>query len=137
MLRRIVSIQTLMIWFAIATLLTMGCGRTSTVGEVKGTVTLDGQPLEDGAIRFAPADGRTSSAGGIIKNGQFASEVALGKYRVEISATKVAGGAAANRHSGEVEKVIQLIPARYNTKSELTLEVKGGLNEPHFDLKSR
>jgi hypothetical protein len=117
-------------------LLVAGCHGGAVVGEVKGTVTLDGKPLDDGTIRFAPADGRTASSGGIIKNGQFTSEAAPGKYRVEISATKMTGSAGAGRHSDAVETVAQLIPEKYNMKSELTLDVKNGLNEPNFDLKS-
>jgi hypothetical protein len=137
MVRPITSTSSLFTCIAIAILLATGCRHTSTVGEVKGTVTLDGQPLENGTIRLAPAEGRTSSSGGIIKNGQFTAEAAVGKYRVEISATKLAGGGPVDRHSSAVETVIQLIPEKYNTKSELTLDVKAGVNEPVFDLKSK
>jgi hypothetical protein len=113
-----------------------GCAQKANVGEVKGTVTLDGKPLEDGTIRFTPIEGRGPLAGATIKAGEFSTTVAAGKHRVEISSTKMAGGPV-DRHSNAVETVLQLIPEKYNTQSELTLDVQSGLNEPQFDLKSK
>jgi hypothetical protein len=118
------------------TLLQIGCNHAPTTGQVKGSVTLDGKPLEDGTVRFAPLEGRANTSGGLIKSGEFTANVPIGKFRVEISSTKIVGGPA-DRHSDSVETVVQLIPEKYNTRSELTLDVKSGSNEPHFDLKSR
>jgi hypothetical protein len=124
---------------AIAVLLVAGCDSNPTAGDVHGMVTLDGAPLEDGTIRFTPLEGKVGTAGGVIKGGQFSTTVPVARHRVEISAAKVVGGAEAAeaRHSDANYTAIQLIPSKYNTKSELTLDVKSGLNEPRFDLKSR
>jgi hypothetical protein len=45
-----------------------GCGGAI---RVQGTVTLDGQPVSDGNISFAPVDGAGPSFGAAIKEGQF------------------------------------------------------------------
>lgn len=42
-------------------LLTSGCGRAIELGEIEGTVLLDGQPLADVLVTFAPASQRTGS----------------------------------------------------------------------------
>jgi hypothetical protein len=125
---------------ATAILLLAGCDQRASEGQVQGTVTLDGKPVDNGIIRFSPLEGQVGTAGGVIENGRFTSTVPVAKHRVEISATKISGEApAAGRHSPSAGDYIatELIPDKYNTNSELTLDVSSGLNEPHFDLKSR
>ena len=36
-----------------------GCSRGPAIGTVKGTITLDGQPVDGGLIRLVPADGNS------------------------------------------------------------------------------
>jgi hypothetical protein len=138
-MRPIASIRPIFVSLVAALILVVGCKRPPTSGDVRGTVTLDGKALEDGTIRFTPIDGKGGTAGGMIKDGQFAFSAPIAKHRVEISATRMTGGRTtpADRHSDAVEAVVDLIPEKYNTQSELTLDVKGGLNEPRFDLKSQ
>ena len=55
-----------------ALIMVAGCTRGDGRQRVTGRVTLDGQPLGDGAINFRPAPGLTAnSSGGPIKAGQF------------------------------------------------------------------
>lgn len=77
-----------------------GCGSSATpiAGSVpvSGTVTLNGQPLEQGMVRFAPESGSKSQpATGQIKNGKFtmvttasSPGVVVGKYKVSIISNK-------------------------------------------------
>lgn len=107
-----------------------GCGSSGpqTV-DVSGTVTWKGEPVDGGHIRFipvAPTSGPVT--GSHIVNGRYeasgASAVAVGSYRVEITwlreATLPPGADDA------ATPVSAVIPARYNTQSELTLTVPAG-----------
>src|SRR4051812_46310676 len=113
----------------------VGCSDGGT-GTVSGKVTLDGQPLKEGLIRFVPADGKSQNADATIKDGKYKAVVPLGEKRVEISASKVTG-----KHkmyetpdSPTVDKVEELLPARYNTASDLKLTVKSGSQEKDYEL---
>jgi hypothetical protein len=94
-------------------------------------------PLKDGAIRFSPIDGKSATAGAAIVGGKFAARVPVTKHRVEITASKFPEGVDISRNSTAEYTVVQLIPAKYNTQSELTLDVEPGVNEETWDLKSR
>jgi hypothetical protein len=94
-------------------------------GEVMGTVTLDGQPVADGAISFFPI-GATSgpSAGGKIVNGKYhipqAQGPVIGDNRVEFNGA--------------------LFPDKYNMQPHSTIQVhvEPGVNTFDFlDLKSK
>src|SRR5687768_3380434 len=77
-----------------AWLLALACaGGCSEAGKatVSGQVTLDGQPLKEGVIRFVPADGRSTTADAPVVDGRFKAAVPPGEKRVEISAPKVVG----------------------------------------------
>jgi hypothetical protein len=116
----------------------VGCGGHANA-RVKGQVTLDGTPLENGSIRFVPTDGRTPSAGGSIQDGEYSvDKVPVTSMRVEITAST--GGPSQPYDTANPPKIVvtkQLIPARYNTKSELTRDVQRGENTFDFNLSSK
>jgi hypothetical protein len=94
------------------------------LASVKGTITVDGQPLPSGRILFHLGDGQFVGAK-IKKDGTFKMErVPAGKYKVTVEA---AVG----------DKIV--LPARYaaEDKSELQVEVKKGDNTLDFKLLSR
>ncbi|MEW4563872.1 hypothetical protein AB1K70_15160 [Bremerella sp. JC770] len=109
---------------------------------VSGQVTLDGDPLAEGSILFTPM-GEGPSAGGDIKNGHYDLSQALGpahgKYRVQISAWKPLGKTVHDEASARDDEIlISIIPAKYNTKSTLEVEViQDGENTFDFDLASK
>jgi hypothetical protein len=115
-----------------------GCGPSKAV--VKGTVTLDGAPLAEGTINFFPEDGQGATAGGPVSNGSFSVDVPPGAKVVKISASKVVGREPmyGNDTNGPMKEVRnEIIPAKYNSKSELKFEVKPA-NEPvKYDLTSK
>ena len=116
-----------------------GCGDGMT--RIEGTVKLDGQPLADGTITFVPADGQTASAGGPIKNGVYSVEAPPGSKKVEIQASKVVGerpAYAGDPNSPKIPITESIIPARYNTETTLTADLKPGTNDGvNFDLQSQ
>ena len=120
----------------------VGCGRSDHRAAVDGTVTLDGQPI-DGAINFVPIDGASvSGAGGEIKAGRYSLSAAqgpiVGTHRVTIRSMRKA---ATMQHDPpgvmRPEKWEDVVPARYNSQSELKAEIKSGKNDVHFTLKSK
>jgi hypothetical protein len=125
-----------------ATAWAAGCSGGSRYGEVRGDVTLDGKPLDEGVVRFVPLDGKTPTASALITNGKFSERVPVANHRVEISSPKLPKGI---RSSGQMKRgtvdegsaLEELIPERYNTRSELKAEVHRGTNEVRFDLKSK
>lgn len=114
----------------IGLVLLSGCGSSGpqTV-DVSGTVTWKGEPVDGGHIRFIPVASTSGPVtGSHIVKGRYeasgTSAVAVGSYRVEITwlreATLPPGADDA------ATPVNAVIPARYNTQSELTLEVPAG-----------
>lgn len=111
---------------------------------VWGTVTFDGQPLERGTITFVPEGETPTQGGATIAGGKYSivkdEGLVAGNYRVAISSPQ--GGAetiedTTNDAPGMPPKPRKdLIPARYNSKSTLTAEVKAGAsNALNFDME--
>ncbi len=122
----------------LALLALAGCGGGS-MAEVSGTVTLDGKPIELGAIQFFPADGKSVTTGGAIKDGRYSVQVPIGIKKVSLMATKVVGKAKlyATADSPEVPRTQEMLPAKYNEHTELRLDVKPGTNRKDFELQSK
>jgi len=116
----------------------IGCGSSDGTG-VSGTVTLDGQPLKDGTIQFAPTDGKAPSQAAVIHDGKFSTKLQQTNYRVEIHATKLVdtGAKLDEKGPGGGPTAVELLPARYNVQSELTLKVDGPRSDARFELKSK
>jgi len=105
--------------------LVLGCTTEPRKNTVAGTVDLDGAPLAEGDITFVPK-GEGRPAGGVIRDGKYAVQLEKGTYEVKILATKkvpVAPGEATA--SGEKDKLVSIIPEKYNEKTELTVTVDG------------
>jgi hypothetical protein len=118
----------------------IGCGKSDRRTSIRGNVALDSIPLADGTITFFPTDGGSSvSSGGSIKQGQYTSDLMPGKYVVQITANRKTGKMLPSS-SGDppLEEFEQYIPAEYNKKSELTIDVDDK-NKQTFDfmLKSK
>jgi hypothetical protein len=115
---------------------------------VSGTVSLDGEPLKKGTIRFIPATQGNQSAsvegGAMIESGGFSiprdpAGLVPGSYQVAI----YGGGSAASGRdakgpvTGGPSPKKESIPAKYNAKSTLTAEVKkGDANNFKFEMTS-
>jgi hypothetical protein len=109
-----------------------GCsGSGVDLGEVRGKVTMDGQPLPDALVRFVPDKGR--SAQGITD--------ANGEYKLDYSnrdAGALVGKSKVLITTGSLENPkAEKVPAKYNNETELTGDVTSGSNTINFDLKSQ
>jgi hypothetical protein len=132
------AVHQLLLLSAVAVLFAAGCSADSSHGIVRGTVTLDGNPLEKGLIRFVPIDGQTATADTTIQNGAFHVQVPVGEKQVSITAPKVVGKRKMYEtpDSPTVDIVHELLPERYNVRSELSLTVQPGDQEKDFALTS-
>jgi hypothetical protein len=134
-----------LIFLPLALPLLSGCGgHRADRGAVGGTVALDGKSLEHGSILFTPIDGTHGSvAGATIEDGryQLPSEVgpAVGWNRVEIRAMRKTGNMVpkAFGHPGEmVPEQVEAIPAQFNSKSKLKVEIRPSDNTADFNVSS-
>ena len=103
-----------------------------------GVVTFDGVPIEKGDIIFRPTDGKGGADAGVIAAGGFSFRSKPGTKTVEIAAPRQVPGKTTTGIDGKPIPVDeQYIPARYNEKSTLSVEVqKSGRNEFRFELKA-
>ena len=108
-----------------------GCGESFNLAQVSGTVTVDGVPAANLQVLFEPQDKSQPSSIGFTK--------ADGTYQLRCSSG--VDGAVVGAHTVRVTPVETddpegaplTIPAKYNTSSQLTEEVKAGPNT--IDLK--
>lgn len=126
-----------------------GCGGDSSdqpeLGQVKGTVTMDGSPLAGVSVTFSPdsgrpATGKTDIAGNYeliyIRN---TPGCKLGHNKVMIS-----NSTEEDEMEQEGDDAVQtapsdekMIPAKYNDKTTLEADVQPGENTFNFDLKKK
>jgi hypothetical protein len=121
----------------------LGCG-SSKSAPVSGTITMDGQPLAHVAVSFQPEDEGKLNTG----VGSYAQTDDQGKYSLKL----IGGGTGAvvGKHRVQILPVVEdnstndrvpqpklKIPMQYNSKTQLTYEVKPGSNtDANFDLSS-
>ena len=123
---------------------------SSNRGAVKGKVTVNGDPLQEGHLSFVPLDPALGpSAGAGIINGEYKIDAGkgplAGEYRVQINAFRKTGKKTWDGMGDEqapagkkafVEEVEAFIPPKYNTDSELRATIKAGeVNVYDFDMK--
>ena len=117
---------------AVALLLVIasGCSRGPQVGQVEGTVTVDGEPVAGLKVFYYPPTGRPSRT---VTDAQ-------GHYRLKWKPD--VGGALVGQHKVVISTIteqdrVEHLPARYNSETELTADVKAGDNIIDFPLKSK
>lgn len=123
--------------------LSVGCSKSGGpgLGYVEGVITLDDKPLDGAEVSFEPEGGRPSIAftdneGHYVLMFTGSQEGAvIGKHTVRILSARGASGGEGDEP--KVESRPELLPARYNVDSELTVEVKSGSNQCDFDLTSK
>ena len=105
---------------------------------MKGTITYNSVPIDNGTIVFIPEGlpKGTPKAGTRIAAGAYAFEPGFGpfpgKYNVEITWDKKTGRKVSTGDADSRDETKQILPAKYNTQSTLTAEVKSG--EPKRDF---
>lgn len=131
-----------------------GCSSVSDApferADVSGTVTLDGELLDEGFVRFVPIEGTTGpKVTAPIDRGLFILPPELGpvigRHRVEIESTDDGGLAMDDEEAlerilaqqGKPRIDIVRVPAAYNKQSTLTAEISAQTpNDFNFQLVS-
>jgi hypothetical protein len=129
-----------LVFLAALLLVILGCNGDGTrKANIRGKVTLDGEAVPSGAVNFEPTDGKTPTAGAVIKDGEYRAEVPLGSMRVRILSPKVVGQRSAFNapNSPKQDIVKERIPPQYNTETTLTVEIKSDSRDIDFALKSK
>lgn len=122
----------------VAAITAAGCGDPGpTRGGVVGTVSLGGQGITEGVIRFFPL-GDGIGGDGPITDGRYVIPaergLSRGTYRVEISALKPTGRRVPDLDAGPgdmKDEVIETVPARYNRDSELRIDFDPAAGQSH------
>lgn len=114
----------------------VGCGSGVDMGEVTGTVTLDGQPVANLEVNFEPIDASlgTTATGYTQAAGEYElfypggkKGAPVGEYTVRIVSAEL------DEEAGPPIR----IPAKYNAESDLIRVVETGDNSFDFELTSR
>ncbi len=115
-----------------------GCSRSDqpALGQVQGSVVLDGKPLKKATVSFHPADKGRQSCGYTDKDGHYQLT-----YLRDIMGAKVGQHKITIRTAGaedtEAAHAKELVPAKYNAQTTLERAVKGGENHFDFDLSTK
>jgi hypothetical protein len=120
-----------------------GCGGGSGRSAVQGTVTIDGEPVDGGAIVFLPDGeaGQRVPAGGEIVGGKYSVPAERGpfpgKCRVEITWKKKTGRQIVSPSDApnKVDETVQVVPIIYNSSTTLKEDVQPGSNTFNYTLK--
>ena len=111
----------------------VGCRRGPAKAVITGRVTLNDEPVPQGAISLYPLD-RLPSAGAVINAGSYRMEAFPGSYRIEITGSKVVGQKKNDIPDGPMVDILEsIVPAEYNSASKLVQEVK--LDTKTLDFK--
>jgi hypothetical protein len=119
----------------------LGCGPSGPeIARVKGTVTMDGQPLSNATVVFIPPNGRPSAArtnqeGNYVLNFSGGRKGAIpGLNRIRITTL---ADPSVDEEGNSIPGQKETIPMRYNQMSELEFDVEDGKeNTANFDLES-
>ena len=108
------------------------------MGEVTGTVTVNGEPAQTGSISFFPVDGKSVTTGAVIEAGKYSARVPVGKVKVEIRVSKIVGRKKLyDTPNSPIQPIMQeVLPPKYNDQTELELDVEPGKNEQNYDFKT-
>jgi hypothetical protein len=123
--------------FVFLACLGLSCHSGPETGTVSGTITLDGKPVEDGFVRFVPADGQSQPADSTVIAGQYTVTMPTGEKKVEVYWAKTKPNAKPVDTASPPETVTQLIPPKYNATTELRYTIVKGAQTKDFPLSSK
>lgn len=126
----------MMIGLVVAVVCSSGCGGGSDkpeTGNVTGIVTLDGQPLPNARVVFAPEAGGQSSEAITDEQGKYEliyrgdeTGAKVGRHTVYVSTFEESTLDDSGKPMGGKP---ELVPEKYNTSTELSVEVEPGEND--------
>jgi hypothetical protein len=113
--------------------LVVGCSQSGRLGQVEGTVLLDGQPLPNAIVEFQPEGKGRPSVAETGPDGKYKLRFSkhqwgavLGKHKVLITTFSPSG-------DGQLK---ERVPAAYNTNTTLFRDVQSQPNWIDFDLQT-
>jgi hypothetical protein len=117
-------------------LVCVGCAPDAKIARMRGEVTINAQPVERGSIAFFPVDGNTKVTGTEIVAGKFSSEIPVGESKVEIRVPRKTGTKKLydTPDSPTQDTFEEVLPEKYNSKTELRVTAKPGTNQQNFAL---
>lgn len=118
---------------------TAGCSKGLKLLEVTGHVTVHHQPLEQGIIRFQPADGKGPAAEAVVTAGQYKMPTTAGHKKVSIQGFKKVGQVPIGGPGGPMtDKMEQIFPPKVSdpNHTELTCDVVSGSKPLDFDVET-
>ena len=138
------------VWIAVMLMSLSGCGKRGGLDKVivEGNVTYQGEPIENGQIRFYPiGDTPGAISGASIKNGNYVAKakdgVPVGRHEVRIEGFRpptsadddllTVGSTPPRREPKDPRG--QYIPAKYNKQSELVADVNADNKTLDFNLE--
>jgi hypothetical protein len=109
---------------------------TVPTATLTGLVTIDGQPIPKGSIKFMPPSGSTAQPGSaeIVEGRYEATNVPLGQVRVMFYATKETGKMI-TEYSEPYPEVVNIIPKKHQSGMDLQVASDGGQQD--FALTSK
>lgn len=114
----------------------LGCGKSSRLemGRVNGNVTLDGKPLAHAFVTFTPKESTEHSSTGVTdERGEYSLSYTYGNSGALVGEHLVIINSAAKNDESPKDPVL---PASYNTETQLSAAVKSGRNRFDFKLTS-
>ncbi|MFI4874806.1 MAG: hypothetical protein ACIALR_05695 [Blastopirellula sp. JB062] len=119
----------------------VGCGASDGLITVTGTVTFNGEPIEEGSISFTPVDGQGSSGGGAIENGQ----IVRGRSSPGVIAVQIYAHKLVEKQRPSAEEIerglqtdrVQYLPAPYNQQSKIRIAISDSSRHFDFDLNEQ
>ncbi|MCE9562873.1 MAG: hypothetical protein K8U57_12580 [Planctomycetes bacterium] len=125
-MRRLVSIGSLACLWCSTLIGCQGTGFYKVVGEA----SLDGEPIKEGDITFSSDDPHIAPEAGKIVNGHYEIMAKPGMKKVDIRAARLSP-TVKNAFGAPLSE--NIIPARYNTATELTADVQAS-DKNRFDF---
>lgn len=128
-----------------------GCGSKPTFerAAVRGTVTIGGQPLASGIVRFAPTLGNGPSVVATVTNGSYSLSAAdgpvVGENSVEIDSSPILPGMEIDDEQAYAKMIIagggeppkNPVPVLYRTRSPLRKTIEASKENVHdFPLEA-
>ncbi len=118
-----------------------GCsgGQYENLGEVSGTITLDGEPLKHAVITFQPTGGRPAY-GKTGEDGKYTMMYTGSQAGATVGMNTVTitnGGEKRDEETGKVWFQKEEVPAKYNSKTTLEYDVKAGSQTHDFELTTK
>lgn len=119
-----------------------GCGGSDIppLGTVTGSVTLNGQAVDEATVEFLPEEGGRPSIGVTDSSGTYSltyrpsvKGAIVGRHSVRITTKRDQSGGEGDQPL--VEARPEIIPQQYNDETTLKVEVKSGQNPHDFKLE--